>query len=279
MRLGKFRSPIVDRSVYGCFCFGILNYDWLVKRRNLLKLLSLEAIAFSVPNNSQAGTWSYTGETGADFWGELDPDFKACNFGKAQSPIDIKSSVSSNFASLKLNYRDTPLKIINNDRTIRVDYQPGSYLTLDNRKYELLQFHFHQPSEHLISGRALDMEAHLVHEDRTTGNLLVLAVLMSQGKINRDLERVWDKIPFGDRTEEVSDLIINAANLLPENISQYYRYQGSLTTPPCSEIVTWLVLKQPVEISKLQINRFLEIIGNNARPVQPLNDRILSESK
>ena len=118
------------------------------------------------------------------------------------------------------------------------------------------------------------MEAHFVHKNIDTGNLVVLAVLMSEGAINQALDRVWDKIPYGDRTEEASDLIINASNLLPENISQYYRYQGSLTTPPCSEIVTWLVLKQPVEISKLQISRFLEIIGTNARPVQALNNRV-----
>jgi len=235
-----------------------------------------EAIALSIipVKKAEAGKWSYTGETGADFWGELDPEFQACNLGQAQSPIDLESSASSSFGSFELNYQDTPLKIVNNGRTIRVDYQPGSNLTLDNQTYELLQFHFHQPSEHLISGQALDMEAHFVHKNKNTGDLVVLAVLMSKGAINQALDRVWDKIPYGDRTEEASDLIINASNLLPENISQYYRYQGSLTTPPCSEIVTWLVLKQPVEISKLQISRFLEIIGTNARPVQALNNRV-----
>ena len=240
-----------------------------------------EAIAISLfsSNKARASTWSYTGETGAEFWGELDPEFQACNLGKAQSPIDIESTTTYDSGSLELDYRDTPLAIVNNSRTVRVDYQPGSSLTLDDRQYDLLQFHFHQPSEHLISGRAFDMEAHFVHKNPTTDDLVVLAVLMSQGNLNQALDRVWDKIPYGDRTEEVSDLIINASNLLPENISQYYRYRGSLTTPPCSEIVTWLVLKQPVEISKLQIARFLEIVGHNARPTQPLNSRILSESE
>ena len=251
-----------------------------MKRRKLLQLLLAETIALNILsiNKAQASEWSYKGETGADFWGSLDPEFKACSLGRSQSPINIESSADSDLGSLELNYKDTPLKIVNNNRTIRVDYQPGSNLTLDNRQYELLQFHFHQPSEHLISGQAADMEAHFVHKNRETEDLAVLAVLMSEGKVNRALDRVWDKIPHGDRIEEVSDLIINASNLLPENIDRYYCYQGSLTTPPCSEIVTWLVLKQPVEISKLQIDRFLEIIGNNARPVQPLNNRILSES-
>ena len=251
-----------------------------MKRRNLVKLLLAQTVALNVAiDKVRAGEWSYQGKTGANFWGNLDPKFEACSLGQAQSPINIESSTNSDIGSLELNYRDTPLKIANNGRTIRVDYESGSYLTLDDRRYELLQFHFHQPSEHLISGRALDMEAHLVHKDWTTGNLVVLAVLMTEGKINLALDRVWDKIPFGDDNEEVSDLIINAANLLPEKSDRYYRYQGSLTTPPCSENVTWLILKQPVEISKLQIDRFLEIVGTNARPVQPLNDRILSESK
>lgn len=249
-----------------------------MRRRNLLKLL-LAPIALNIPSDKvQTSEWSYRGKTGANFWGNLDPKFEACSLGQAQSPIDIESSANSDIGSLELNYQDTPLKIVNNGRTIRVDYQPGSYLTLDDRRYELLQFHFHQPSEHLISGQALDMEAHLVHKDWTTGNLVVLAVLMTEGKINLALDRVWNKIPFGNDNEEVSDLIINASNLLPDSIDRYYRYQGSLTTPPCSEIVTWLILKQPVEISKLQIDRFLEIVGTNARPVQPLNNRILSES-
>ena len=251
-----------------------------MKRRDLLKFSLIQAIALSIIpiKKAQASKWSYTGETGADYWGELDPEFQACNLGKAQSPINLESSVSFDSGSLELNYQDTPLKIVNNGRTIRVDYEPGSNLILDGKIYELLQFHFHQPSEHLISGKALDMEAHFVHQNQATGDLVVLAVLMSEGEINQALDRVWDKIPYGDKEEEASDLIINASNLLPENIGQYYRYQGSLTTPPCSEIVTWLVLKQPVEISKLQISRFLEVIGTNARPVQALNNRVTFQS-
>ncbi|MEM8829326.1 MAG: carbonic anhydrase family protein [Cyanobacteria bacterium P01_G01_bin.19] len=251
-----------------------------MRRRDLFRLLLAEAIAlnFLPITKAIASTWSYTGKTGTGFWGELDPEFAACNLGQAQSPIDIESTTSSRLSSLAINYQDTPLKIINNDRTIRVDYQPGSNLILDGQKYDLLQFHFHQPSEHLISGQAFDMEAHLVHKSQATGNLLVLAVLMSEGKINQALDRVWNKIPFGDRTEEASDLMINAANLLPENTSKYYRYQGSLTTPPCSEIVTWLILKQPVEISRLQIARFLEVIGNNARPIQAVNSRSIESN-
>ena len=250
-----------------------------MQRRSLCKFLLVEAIALKCLNTgkAQASTWSYQGETGTDFWGELDPKFQTCRSGQAQSPINIEGSgFTLNVGSLDLNYQDTPLTIVNNGRTIRVDYQPGSSLTLDGQAYELLQFHFHQPSEHLISGKAAEMEAHFVHQNQATGNLVVLAVLMSKGEMSQALESIWQQIPRSDaQTSQVSDLTINALQLLPENSRQYYRYQGSLTTPPCSEIVTWLVLKQPVSVSKAQLTRFLAVIGNNARPVQALNQRSL----
>jgi len=258
-----------------------------MQRRNLLKFLLLEAIAFKCFNlgKAEASTWGYQGEMGTDFWGDIAPEFQTCSSGQAQSPINIPtntppdiegSGFTLNVGSLNLNYQDTPLTIVNNGRTIRVDYQPGSSLTLDGEVYELLQFHFHQPSEHLISGKAEAMEAHFVHRHQTTGDLVVLAVLMAEGKLNQALDSIWQQIPQSNSpTSQVSDLTINALQLLPENSRQYYRYQGSLTTPPCSEIVTWLVLKQPVSVSKSQLTRFFAAIGNNARPVQALNRRSL----
>ena len=252
-----------------------------MQRRSLLKFLLIEAIALnSIVNKAIASEWSYEGETGADFWGELDPQFQTCRSGQAQSPINIEGSgFSLDVGSLDFNYQDTPLTIVNNGRTVRVDYQPGSSLTLEDKEYELVQFHFHQPSEHLIKGRAAAMEAHFVHRDRATGDLVVLAVLMSEGETNKALESIWRQIsPSDSQAEKVADLTINALQLLPENSRQYYRYRGSLTTPPCSEIVTWLVLKQPVSVSKSQLASFDRVIGNNARPVQALNQRSLLES-
>ena len=252
-----------------------------MKRRDLIKLSILEAIALSLnPNRVRASSWGYQGETGANLWGELDPEFAACGTGQAQSPINIEGSgYSFDVGSLDFDYRDTPLTIDNNGKTIRVDYQPGSSLTLDGQKYELLQFHFHRPSEHLISGMAAAMEAHFVHQDRATGDLVVLAVLIAEGETNRAIESIWQQMaPFASQTDRVSNLTINALQLLPTNSKRYYRYQGSLTTPPCSEVVTWLVLKQPISISKSQLSSFNEVIGNNARPVQALNQRILLQS-
>ena len=254
-----------------------------MKRRDLIKFLAVEALALNClkTEQAQAASWSYRGETGTGFWSELDPEFQTCRAGKAQSPINIEGSgFSLDVGNLNFNYQDTPLKIVSNDRTIRIDYQPGSNLTLDDLEYELLQFHFHQPSEHLLSGQAADMEAHFVHQNKKTGDLVVLAVLMSEGETNKALDSIWQQISTSDsQADRVSDLTINALQLLPENSKLYYRYQGSLTTPPCSEIVTWLVLKQPVNISRSQIATFLNAIGTNARPVQALNQRVLLESK
>ena len=252
-----------------------------MRRRDSIGLLITGAISccYWGTDKAQAGSWSYEGETGTDFWGELNPEFAICKAGNAQSPINIEGSgFSLDVGSIDLDYRDTPLKIVNNSRTIRIDYQPGSSLTLDGRTYELLQFHFHQPSEHLISGKAAEMEAHFVHRHQATGDLVVLALFMSAGKTNQPLESIWQQISTTDsRVSQVSDLTINALQLLPEDSQHYYRYQGSLTTPPCSEIVTWLVLKQPIQISRSQIARFMRAIGTNARPVQALNQRTLSE--
>jgi carbonic anhydrase len=258
-----------------------------MERRSLFKFLMGSAIALKYfnPGKAEASTWSYQGAAGADFWGDIAPEFQTCSSGQAQSPINIPTNTPTNIegsgftlnvGSLDLNYQNTPLAIVNNGHTIRVDYQPGSTLTLDGEVYELLQFHFHQPSEHLISGKAEAMEAHFVHRNKITGDLVVLAVLMAEGEMNRSLDSIWQQIlPADSPIAQISDLTINALQLLPENSRQYYRYQGSLTTPPCSEIVTWLVLKQPVSVSKSQLTKFFAAIGNNARPVQALNRRSL----
>lgn len=249
-----------------------------MKRRDLIKLLAVEAIALnSHTAKARASDWSYRGATGADFWGELDPEFETCRTGQAQSPINIEGSgFSLDIGSLDFNYKDTPLKIINDGKTVRVDYQPGSSLTLEGREYELIQFHFHQPSEHLLSAQAANMEAHFVHKNEATGDLVVLAVMMSEGRTNWAIESILHQIPpFARQASQVSNLTINALQLLPENSKSYYRYQGSLTTPPCSENVTWLVLKQPVSVSKSQLFDFNRVVGNNARPIQALNQRSL----
>ena len=172
---------------------------------------------------------------------------------------------------IQFNYQPINLTVKNNGHTIQVDYPPGSAIVLDGKKYELLQFHFHTPSEHTVDRIALAMEMHLVHQN-SEGNLAVVGVLVKEGEENYFLQQIWEHLPESKGEKEVKGVKINAENLLPSN-RDYYSYSGSLTTPPCSEGVSWNVLKMPIEASAEQIEHFMEIYQMNARPVQPLNRR------
>jgi len=155
-----------------------------------------------------------------------------------------------------------------------VDFQSGESLEVLGRTYTLKEFHFHEPSEHQLNGRTYPMEAHLVHRDET-GHLVVLAVLMDLGNESASLSAVWDRIP-SEKQDEVRDLLINPQDLLPKDL-HHYAYDGSLTTPPCTEGVHWIVLKEPTSITSAHIERFVSLIGHNARPVQSLNEREIDE--
>lgn len=220
--------------------------------------------------------WGYIGEKGPENWGTLSSDFEVCQSGKSQSPVNLESAVDADLPDLKINYKDTPLRIVNNGHTIKVNYQPGNILTLDGEPYELLQFHFHLPSEHKVEGKALPMELHLVHKSEK-GALAVIGVFLKQGKPNPTLQKIWQAMPMKESREKtVSNVNINVFDLLPED-KDYYRYFGSLTTPPCSETVNWIVLKEPVEISSPQVKKFAKVFPMNARPVQQVKRRFLLE--
>ena len=221
--------------------------------------------------------WSYEGEAGPDHWGDLAADYATCSTGTHQSPVDILAPESQALTDIQFNYNPSALTIKNNGHTIQVDYAEGSSITVDGTTYNLLQFHFHHPSEHTVDGVVYPMEMHLVHAD-ADGNLAVIGVLIKEGvKANAAFAPVWANLP----AEEVEPTLIdgatvNAADLLPADRT-YDTYSGSLTTPPCSENVKWLVLTTPVELSVEQITAFSDIFEHNARPVQPLNDRSISE--
>lgn len=256
-------------------------------RRQLLRkgLLTATGIAASSlfgcntltsATKEEGKSWGYIGDKGAENWGNLSSEFEVCQLGKSQSPVNLQSAIDADLPPLKINYKDSPLRIINNGHTIQVNYQPGSFLTLDNEPYELLQFHFHHPSEHKIEGKPLPMELHLVHKNQK-GDLAVIGVFLKEGAANPALQKVWQAMPTKKgREKTLSNVNINASELLPEN-QDYYRYFGSLTTPPCSETVNWIVLKQPVEISSPQVKKFAQIFPMNARPVQLVQRRFLLE--
>jgi carbonic anhydrase len=223
-------------------------------------------------------SWGYDGKAGASNWGDLKPEYATCKLGLNQSPIDIKGAEAAELDAIKFDYKTSPLKIIDNGHTIQANYASGSSITVNGKQYNLIQVHFHQPSEEKVDGKAYPMDAHLVHKSED-GKLAVVAVLLNEGKRNQFLQTLWKNIPKQKKQEvSVKNVNINLAKLLPTK-QGYYSFAGSLTTPPCSEEVTWMVLNTPVEMSKAQIAKFGSYYSNNARPVQPLNDRSLKVSK
>jgi carbonic anhydrase len=238
-------------------------------RRNLSLVMSV-ALGFAAPAFAQH--WGYSGEAGPESWSKIDPKFAMCALGRNQSPIDLAGLVEADLKPLKLGYRAGASDIVNNGHTIQVDYAPGSTLTVDGRTFELKQFHFHAPSENRIGGKQFPLEAHLVHADKD-GNLAVVAVVFREGAANPLLGKLWEKMPGKPGEKAVLPAGLSVAELLPAD-RDYYRFNGSLTTPPCSEGVWWLVMKKPASVSKAQVGQFAKTIGfANNRPVQPVNAR------
>jgi len=222
--------------------------------------------------------WTYTGADGPADWGKLDPAFSSCSAGHRQSPIDMKGAKKADLPALRFSYNAVPLNIIDNGHTIQINYAPGSTLTVGDKTYTLKQFHFHHPSEEHLNGHGYDMVAHLVHADEQ-GHLAVVAVLLKKGSSNALIETLWKNLPSDkEKALEIPGVTVNVKDLLPAHHA-YYTFAGSLTTPPCSEGVTWYVLKEPTALSNEQIADFAKIYPLNARPIQPTNGRELLESK
>lgn len=221
--------------------------------------------------------WEYEGEAGPVHWGELSEEYALCATGQSQSPIDLFDAASTDLTDIVFNYQPSDLTIKNNGHTVQVDYAPGSTITVDGVDYELKQFHFHHPSEHAVDGVIYPLEMHLVHAD-ADGNLAVVGVFIKEGQDdNAAFAPVFENLP----TEKVDataidGVSVDAAALLPAEHA-FYTYSGSLTTPPCSEGVHWIVLSTPVTLSPAQIQQFAAVFPLDARPLQALNGRDLSE--
>jgi carbonic anhydrase len=234
--------------------------------------------AVSRAQQSQAPHWSYEGKEDPKHWGSIDPAFSACKMGHNQSPIDISHTQLADLPALKFSYKPVPLSIVNNGHTIMINYAPGSTLTVGNKVYAMKQFHFHHPSEEHINGKGFDMVAHLVHSD-SDGHVAVVAILFKSGAPNPLLETLWKNIPREkDKTVEISTVSVNVEELLPSQHG-YYSYNGSLTTPPCTEGVTWYVLKAISTLSDEQLAAIMKLYPHDNRPIQRLNHRKVLESK
>ena len=224
--------------------------------------------------------WGYAGKEGPKHWGDLSPENIQCKIGKNQSPIDLRDNHalgSVGLPELQIYYKDVPLKVINNGHTLQVNYPLGSYIKLGEKRYELMQFHFHTPSEHMKEGFNYPMEVHLVHRDGD-GNYAVIGVIFQEGEENPELETLLRNVPKEINKQEIRrGASLNPMMFIPGN-TKFYKYSGSLTTPPCSEGVYWMVFKTPIEASAEQIQMMNEIMGDNARPIQDHNARSLLKS-
>jgi carbonic anhydrase len=237
-----------------------------------LALALVPVLALGTAGNVFAQHWGYEKESGPQNWGKLDPKFALCASGKNQSPIDLKDFVEANLKPLKLDYKAGAAEILNNGHTVQVNYNAGSSLGVDGVSFELKQFHFHAPSENKINGKPFPLESHLVHADKD-GNLAVVSVMFQEGAANPLLAKLWEKMPnkAGEKNAVAGGL--NVTQMMPKE-RDYYRFNGSLTTPPCSEGVRWFVVKRPANASKAQIEQFSKAVGvANNRPIQPANAR------
>lgn len=221
--------------------------------------------------------WSYEGEGGPDNWAGIDPKNTLCASGQRQSPIDIRDSIKVDLEPIRFDYRPSLFRIVDNGHTVQVEVGEGS-LTITGKTYDLVQFHFHRPSEEKVNGHRFDMVAHLVHR-ADDGKLAVLAVLMERGSENPFIQTLWNYLPL-ERQMEVSPptATVDINGFLPAD-RNYFTYMGSLTTPPCSEGVLWLVMRQPVQVSPDQLGIFARLYRNNARPIQPSNGRLIKEGR
>jgi carbonic anhydrase len=248
-------------------------------RRQALKILAGLALCLVCASTgfTEAAHWSYeAGHGGPGEWADIDAANRVCSVGGQQSPIDIRETIKTTLPPLKPNWARRADTIVNNGHTIQVDFADGSKLRASGGSYKLVQFHFHRPSEHQINGKIYPMELHFVHAN-ASGGLAVVSVLMEIGKPNAVFNKIVSTMPTKEGLAVEADPAINPNGMLPRKLT-YYRYPGSLTTPPCSESVDWLVLTNPIHVAKVDVESFARLYAMNARPVQKTNRRFVLRS-
>jgi carbonic anhydrase len=251
---------------------------WKSRLTRLVGCAFVLIVSSGAQEQHRGHNWDYGERHGPSHWGDLSPEFAQCKLGHHQSLIDIRIARKTALPAIYFHYKPSPLHIIDNGHTIQVNYASGSFILVGKNKYMLRQFHFHRPSEEKINGRSFDMTLHLVHMDES-GKLAVVAVLLQKGKDNALIRELWNDFPRKKGKEEVLEQIqIDISSVLPDDRS-YYTFSGSLTTPPCTEDVIWFVLKHPVTISAAEIDQFSKLYRDDARPTQPLYDRVVQESQ
>lgn len=220
--------------------------------------------------------WSYQDKTGPKYWALLSEEYSMCHEGKNQSPINISTAVRAKLKGIRFEYNMlVPENIVNNGHTIQVNIRSGGKITIDEKPFFLKQFHFHTPSEHRIDGSSYPLEAHFVHVSEDN-QIAVVSLLYRPGPTNTALDALLKNMPFNvgeTKRPGVRDLELFERDKVVKN---YFRYSGSLTTPPCTEGVTWIVMQTRSNVNKLQIEAFQYALKHpNNRPVQPLNGRVV----
>lgn len=242
-----------------------------------VRIALLGAIAASTSGlawAAEGSSWGYEGDTGPTHWSDISSEFELCRSGLMQSPIDLAEANARGEVNINTKYQPGSLNILNNGHTVQVNLAEGSTLTSGTMQFNLLQIHFHTPSEEAVNGKHYPMNAHFVHSD-AEGNLAVLGILFEEGAENPELAKVVAAAPVSKADAEThAEISFDPNGLLPDSLD-VYRFQGSLTTPPCSEGVNWHVAKQPVTASRAQLDAIHAIIGENARPIQPINGRLV----
>lgn len=244
--------------------------------RILLVLLLLLFPIHGVFAGAEGAHWSYEGDDGPEHWGDLSPDYYFCKDGKNQSPVDLVADLHAELPELIFNYQGTPVHETHNGHSILLTVTPGNFLDVPawNERFELLQGHFHSPSEHSVDGEHFGMEIHLVHTGED-GGLVVVGIMIEEGEENPMLNRIWSFMPEREGETKESPLSVFEAGVLPPT-TDYFTYGGSLTTPPCTEGVKWIVLRESLTASAEQIARFKERVGPMTnRPVQDNNARLI----
>ncbi|WP_199899781.1 carbonic anhydrase [Shewanella marina] len=245
--------------------------QYITRSSSLMSSFGL-VLALAVAPASYAAQWGYGTNNGPQHWGE---HFTICASGQNQSPIDINRAVDADLADLMVEYQGQVAQLLNNGHTVEAKVAGTNQLLLDGEQFQLKQFHFHTPSENMINGKQYPMEAHFVHAN-AQGQLAVIGVMFEQSKQdNPVLTQLFKQLPQNGKSVMVTPQV-NVAEMLPK-ANDYYRFNGSLTTPPCSEGVRWLVLQHPVSASKAQITKLHAMMGNNNRPLQAINARLVVE--
>lgn len=255
------------------------DYEVFIMKNLFLAAITLTMSSLVLAGEATTIHWGYDQEIGAAHWGELSEQYKTCSTGKNQTPINIHHTYRiRDQHPIEINYQAAPKTIIFNGHTVQVNTESErDYLQIEHEKFNLKQFHFHTPSENQINGKNFPLELHFVNQN-AQGELTVLAVMFKLGKENSEISKMWADISTEENHPQPLRAQVNLTKLLPTQHG-YYRFSGSLTTPPCSEGVTWIVLKQPLTLSEKQLEQFKDVLKqhSNNRPIQPLNGRLIIE--